>query len=128
MYHICTGLHNYLRTLSWFRAQDGPAAGSRGSGGVQEGSGGLNSHDARPAHLIITTVKWIRTSSLSIQNSLSLHPAGASHGQGEGRVRGRGRGQGGQDQVQGQGQGDPGLCTLPPQPLEARKVCVLNVG
>ena len=29
------------------------------------------SHGARPAHLIITMIKWIRTSRLSIQNSLS---------------------------------------------------------
>ena len=30
-----------------------------------------NSHGARPVHLIITMIKWIRTSSLSIKNSLS---------------------------------------------------------
>jgi len=29
-----------------------------------------NSHGARPVHLIITMIKWIRTSRLSIQNSL----------------------------------------------------------
>ena len=29
-----------------------------------------NSHGARPVHLIITTIKWIRTSRLSIKNSL----------------------------------------------------------
>ena len=31
-----------------------------------------NSHGARPVHLIITMIKWIRTSRLSIKNSLSL--------------------------------------------------------
>jgi len=29
-------------------------------------------HGARPVHLIITMIKWIRTSRLSIKNSLSL--------------------------------------------------------
>jgi len=31
-------------------------------------------HHARPVHLIITMIKWIRTSRLSIKNSLSLPP------------------------------------------------------
>ena len=31
-----------------------------------------NSHGARPVHLIIPTIKWIRTSRLPIKNSLSL--------------------------------------------------------
>jgi len=37
-----------------------------------------NSHGARPVHPIITMIKWIRTSRLSIKNSLSrcLRPAG----------------------------------------------------
>ena len=35
------------------------------------GKGNSNSHGARPVHLIITMIKWIRTSRLSIQNSLS---------------------------------------------------------
>ena len=30
------------------------------------------SHDARPVHLIITMIKWIRTSRLTIKNSVSL--------------------------------------------------------
>ena len=30
-----------------------------------------NSHAARPVHLIITMIKWIRTSRLSLRNSLS---------------------------------------------------------
>ena len=34
------------------------------------GKGNSNSHGARPVHLIITMIKWIRTSRLSIQNSL----------------------------------------------------------
>ena len=32
--------------------------------------GNSNSHGARPVHLIITMIKWIRTSKLSIKNSL----------------------------------------------------------
>ena len=40
------------------------------------GKGNSNSHGARPVHQIISMIKWIRTSSLSIKNSLSLHPAG----------------------------------------------------
>ena len=35
------------------------------------GKGNSNSHGARPVHLIITMVQWIR-SRLSIKNSLSL--------------------------------------------------------
>ena len=33
------------------------------------GKGNSNSHGARPVHLIITMIKWIRTSRLSIKNS-----------------------------------------------------------
>jgi len=40
------------------------------------GKGYSNSHGARPVHLIITMIKWIRTRRLSINNSLSLQPAG----------------------------------------------------
>ena len=35
------------------------------------GKGNSNSHGARPVHLIITMIKWTRTSRLSIKNSLS---------------------------------------------------------
>jgi len=34
-----------------------------------------NSRGARPVHLIITMIKWIRTSRSSIKNSLSAAPA-----------------------------------------------------
>jgi len=34
------------------------------------GKGNSNSHGARPARLTITMIKWVRTSRLSIQNSL----------------------------------------------------------
>jgi len=34
------------------------------------GNGNANSHGARPVHLIITMIKWIRTSRLSIKNPL----------------------------------------------------------
>jgi len=36
------------------------------------GKGNSNSHGARPVHLIITMVKWIRTSWLTIKDSLSF--------------------------------------------------------
>ena len=36
------------------------------------GKGNSNSHGARLVHLIISMIKWIRTSRLSIKNSLSL--------------------------------------------------------
>ena len=35
------------------------------------GKGDSTSHGARPVHLIITMIKWIRTSRLSIKNSLT---------------------------------------------------------
>jgi hypothetical protein len=41
------------------------------------GKGNSNSNCARPAHLIITMIKWIRTSRLSIKNSL---PEWLAHG------------------------------------------------
>jgi len=37
------------------------------------GCGNSNSHGARTVHLIITMIKWIRTSRLSIKNSLSRY-------------------------------------------------------
>ena len=37
------------------------------------GKGNYNSHGARPVHLIITMIKWIRTSRLLVKNSLSLN-------------------------------------------------------
>ena len=40
------------------------------------GKGKSNSHGARPVHLIITMIKWIRTSRLSIKKSLSLQLQG----------------------------------------------------
>ena len=36
-------------------------------------------HDARPVDLIITMIKWIRTSRLATKNSLSLPLAGETH-------------------------------------------------
>jgi len=45
------------------------------------GKGDSNPHGARPVHLIITMIKWSRTSRLSIKNSLSLSLSarGGSH-------------------------------------------------
>ena len=37
------------------------------------GKGNSNSRVARPVHQIISMIKWIRTSRLSIENSLSLY-------------------------------------------------------
>ena len=39
------------------------------------GKGNSNSHGARPVHLIITMIKWIRTGRLSKKNSLSGGPS-----------------------------------------------------
>ena len=36
------------------------------------GKGNSNSHGARPIHLIITMIKWIRTSRMPIKKSLPL--------------------------------------------------------
>ena len=36
------------------------------------GKGNSNPHGTRPVHQIISLIKWIRTSSLSIKNSLSV--------------------------------------------------------
>ena len=38
------------------------------------GKGNSNSHGARPVLLIITMIKWIRTSRLAIKNSFSGEP------------------------------------------------------
>jgi len=53
------------------------------------GKGNSNSHGARPDHLIITMMVWIRTSRLSIKNSLS----GDETSRRRRRRRRRGRGQ-----------------------------------
>jgi len=42
------------------------------------GKGNSKSHGARPVHLIITMINWIRTGGLTIKKSLSL--AGMTHG------------------------------------------------
>ena len=39
------------------------------------GKGDSNSHDARPVHLIVSMLKWIRTSRSSIKNPLFLADA-----------------------------------------------------
>jgi len=43
------------------------------------GKGNSNSHGARPVHLNITMIKWIRTSRLSIKNSLYADAEDRSH-------------------------------------------------
>ena len=47
------------------------------------GKGNSNSHGARPVHLIITMIKWIRTTRLSIKKSLSA-PSSSRGGAEEG--------------------------------------------
>ena len=54
------------------------------------GGWGSNSHGARPVHQIISVIKWIRTSRLSIKNSLSGY---------------RDAGRGGVDRPGGEGEG-----------------------
>ena len=44
------------------------------------GKGNSNSHGARPVHQIISMIKWIRTSRLSMKNSLSLGVVAAADG------------------------------------------------
>ena len=48
-------------------------AGSRKVDIRLPGKGNSNSHGARPVHLIITVMKWMRTSRLSIKNCLSYN-------------------------------------------------------
>jgi len=40
--------------------------------------GDSNSHGARPVHLIITMIKWIRTRRLSLTSPATISPGGAS--------------------------------------------------
>ena len=50
------------------------------------GKGNSNSHGGRPVHLIITMIKWIRTSRMSIKNSLSSTGADDRHTPRPGRI------------------------------------------
>ena len=62
-------------------AEDAAESGGEDGGGRRQearkvdvrlpGKGNSTSHGARPVHLIITMMKWIRTSRLSIKNFLS---------------------------------------------------------
>jgi len=51
------------------------------------GKGSSNCHGARPVHLIITMIQWIRTSRLSIKNSLSARAGAGEGGEGAGGAR-----------------------------------------
>ena len=55
-------------------ARDAAAIGAFTSQVWLPGKENSNSHGARPVHLIITMLQWIRTSGLSIKNSLSVGP------------------------------------------------------
>ena len=50
----------------------------------QPGKGNSNSHGARPVHQIISTIQWIRTSRLSIKNSLLVSDRPGAFGSGGG--------------------------------------------
>jgi len=56
------------------------ACPARSRAAVSRSKGDSNSHGARPVHLIITMIKWIRTSRLSTKNSLSLPERPEKHG------------------------------------------------
>ena len=53
------------------------------------GKGNSNSQGARPVYLIITMIKWIRTSRLSIKNYLSFwyRMQGSTHARGVGSIQ-----------------------------------------
>ena len=92
------GVEGVVQQPSWtscnvFSSPPGPLAQRHHRGGCPlrkvdvrlPGKGDSNSHGARPVHLIITMIKWIRTRRLSIKNSLSgcpprcaLEPAGSA--------------------------------------------------
>ena len=61
-----------MARLDLERSQQQVAALSRKVDVRLPGKGNSNSHGARPVLLIITTIKWMRTSRLSIKNSFSL--------------------------------------------------------
>ena len=70
---VACGISSY----PWSKFQSTQCPASRvhfaGSGKVNTrppGKGNSNCHGARPVHLIITMIQWIRTSSLSIKKSL----------------------------------------------------------
>ena len=62
---------SWARRLSARRARQAPLPSSGARAAPRE-CHFPNSHGARPVHLIITMMLWIRTSRLSIQNPLSL--------------------------------------------------------
>jgi len=62
LYHSTLGLTRRVQSAGVHRKVDVRLPGK----GISNGCGG-----ARPDHLIITMIKWIRTSRLSIKNSLS---------------------------------------------------------
>ena len=74
---------------TWFRVQgsgfrvQGSGFRAQGSGSRVQGSGfrvafkgNSNAHGARPVHQIISMINWIRTSRLSIKNSLYCNQHG----------------------------------------------------
>ena len=60
-----------MENTGWVRPIGGGLGGLYCKHGVSdEGSGDALSHGARPVHQIISTIKWNRTSKVSIKNSL----------------------------------------------------------
>ena len=67
---------NKWTTLTPRDVRDRQRGGDPGKVDVRlPGEGNSDSHGARPVHLIISTMKWIRTSRLSIKISLLRRPA-----------------------------------------------------
>ena len=66
---VCVYIYMYIYT-GQARRLAGASAGSRTTATC--GKWNSNYHGARPVHLIITMIKWIRPSRLSIKNSLSV--------------------------------------------------------
>jgi hypothetical protein len=66
MHQDASGLFRYVQ-VPWLQV----VAGSRKVDIRLPGKENSNSHGARPVHQIISMINWIRTSRLSINNSLS---------------------------------------------------------
>jgi len=77
LYHSTLGLRVIKKKYTSSISESATSAYCSGVDVSLPGQGNANSHGARPVHLIITMIMWIRTSSLSIKNSLSGHLIGS---------------------------------------------------
>jgi len=95
-YGVALGGWVFLMLDRELMGDGGPRVGGRGR--RDPALGNSNSHGARPVHLIITMIKWIRNSRLSIKNSFSPPPRGREVGREGGRERAReGKGEKGRE-------------------------------